>query len=325
MLCLGAGVSKGCNLPDWVELLSRVAERCPHHQHSPTFVRELVGHGFSLPAVASILESCMQAAQLKFPEQIRHALYRDFPFYKEDLDDKSSRDAFVKFVQDKNSTLRSIAALCVESVPANPGQFRRNRSIHAVVNLNVDATLTKYVRSRYRSRVFRTVERAFKLGRPELISMYHMHGHLSFQPKRMSPKHESADGLVFTEQQYFDFFNRPNSMFNYTMLSLLHDRRLVFVGLSLKDDNIRRLLHYSAKEYAETPGYKDSREVNEAKPIRHFAILSSSGMSGDVIRATEDSLKRLGTATLWISGYDELPAGLKSVYEASGRRWDDVF
>ncbi|HEU0079649.1 MAG TPA: SIR2 family protein [Longimicrobiaceae bacterium] len=54
---------------------------------------------------------------------------------------------------------------------------------------------------------------------------------------------EAPDVRVFTEQEYFDFFNRPTSIYNYTFLHLLREFPCLFIGLSLKDDNIRRLLH----------------------------------------------------------------------------------
>jgi hypothetical protein len=79
-LALGAGVSVGCQLPNWYQLLERISEKCLG-ECGKLIVDEMIRDGFSLPAVAGILEAeCPRGTD--FGEVIRDALYQDFKYYR---------------------------------------------------------------------------------------------------------------------------------------------------------------------------------------------------------------------------------------------------
>jgi hypothetical protein len=73
------------------------------------------------------------------------------------------------------------------------------------------------------------------------MSVYHIHGYLP-------PTREPAERVVLTETDYFDVFAEPLGAFTYTFLYLLREFSCIFIGLSMRDDNLRRLLYYSARE-----------------------------------------------------------------------------
>jgi len=100
---------------------------------------------------------------------------------------------------------------------------------------------------------------------------------------------------VFTEQQYFDFFDRPNTLFNYTFLYLLREYSCVFVGMSMTDVNVRRLIHYCKSDVLR--GYLEENTATadaEEKSTRHFALLPKSD-SPRLDEAITHGLERLGT------------------------------
>jgi hypothetical protein len=84
----------------------------------------------------------------------------------------------------------------------------------------------------------------------------------------------------------------------------------VFVGLSMNDENIRRLLHYSAAERRE---HGPRGVANERTGLRHFAILRRSA-SEKRDELMELSLRRLGTRVLWLRDHGELAERLAYVY-----------
>src|SRR4051812_30429711 len=76
------------------------------------------------------------------------------------------------------------------------------------LNFNLDAIFRVYVRRRYgRPPLVRTIERASKQREFGRINLYHMHGYLRFGPKSGNSRDEASDKLVFTEQEYYDFFS----------------------------------------------------------------------------------------------------------------------
>ena len=213
---------------------------------------EMRTEGISLPTIASVLEQgCTNRTQ--FIEQVREALYRTFSLFGADMTLQSNKRKLVRDVCETNPnlTLRAVAALCVVLSDESKQTYKDNAKdntehVRAIVTFNLDGLLQRYVRARYENgSLLRTVERAAKSPEIGEINVYHMHGLLRFDKKARRPRSEAADAVVLTEQDYFDFFNDPTSLFNYTFLYLLREFSCLFIGLSMQDENIRRLLHYS--------------------------------------------------------------------------------
>lgn len=315
-LVLGAGVSQGSCLPDWKSLLVRVAEDCGERGVGD----EMRGGAIQLPVAASVLQKRI-GDRSAFVEAVRTALYRDIPESIRKGDPKTRRAALVKHVS-KNKTMTAVASMCV--APGRKHPYRRNKRIHAVVTFNLDALLQAFVRARYERSLLRTTERASAGTKQRRINLYHMHGHLRFDDKAGNLRKEAPDAVVLTEQDYFDFFNNPTSMFNYTFLYLLRERQCVFIGLSMKDDNLRRLLHLSAVE--RRGGFQSEGRTGEgvaAKTERHFAILRLEGGGKESKHAVEDALLMLGTRVVWVHDFDDIDTVLGRVYDARGH-WEAV-
>jgi len=320
-LALGAGVSVRCDLPDWRALLERITISCYGDEGEKRF-HEILADGYPLPAIGGILESECPAG-CSFAQIIRDALYDKFPYYENAGRDFNPAE-FVSFVKVNNYTLSTVAALC--AVKQSSASYAANPRIHAIVNSNFDATLREYARARYRTSIVRTVERPSARAIPGRINMYHVHGFFQFRIEEQTPDKEAPDIRVFTEHDYFDFFNRPNSFFNYTLLFTLRQHNTLFIGMSLKDENIRRLLHYSRQEMRES--YEKEgvpKDEAEKESIRHYAILMHSG-TDSLTKITEKSLLRLGVRVLWVNDFNEIPKRLGEMYESlRGARWSDVY
>jgi len=326
-LALGAGISVGSQLPNWRDLLQRLVSIDLDKGDNKLF-EDLRNHGLSLPVIASLLEERSSGPEKrssdrsKFIKRVREELYRDFPYYPEGVT-RSNRRRFVQYIQKTNPTLRSVASLC--AIPReNRRTYETNKRIQAIVTFNLDALLQTYVYARYEKRLLRTIERPSASRNPEKINIYHMHGFLQFDPKAGDPSKEAPDAAILTEQDYFDFFNEPTSLFNYTFLYLLCEFSCLFIGLSMLDDNIRRLLHYSKMERLRAFISEGVTPVSREKLIRHYAVLKRSG-NIRVDEAIEDTLDPLGTRVLWVDDYAEIPTQIEGVYRSVGENWEAVF
>jgi hypothetical protein len=315
VLALGAGISTGCKIPTWPKLLCRLGGRCLGPE-GEKMVQDLIHAGMTLPSVAGILES-KRPKNISFLDLLSEELYRDFPFH-EVVAGRLHRRKLVKFVEDSNPTMRAVAAMCARYNKNN--KYCVNDRIRAVVNFNVDSILRTYARARYDTFLFRTIESASKLGRIGRIPIYHMHGFLKFYKSDRQDDDEEVR-CVFTEGEYYDFFNRPHSLFNYTFLYLLREYNCLFIGMSMTDENIRRLLHYSTSERRER-AKETGKETVDTIALRHFCILKRSG-SAKRDELTDISLRRLGTRAMWIDDFSEIPHRLAYVYGESN--WQGVF
>lgn len=318
-LVLGAGVSVGSGLPGWPALLQRVITATLGDELQ---VADLLAHGLTLPAIASLIRESLPDPDA-FVEHIRAALYQDFPFYPEGTS-KSNRRAYVRFTQERNPTLRAVAALC--AVRNARGRHDPNPRIHAVVTFNLDALLEAYIVGNYEKRLLRVVERPSAEREPRAINCYHMHGYLRFDRRRGDRSKEAPDATVLTEQDYFDFFNQPTSLFNFTFLYLLREYPCCFIGLSMQDDNIRRLLHYAASDWRAAliqEGVRREADLRR-RVARHYVILKRSGQAA-IDDALSTTLRPLGVTPLWVADFAEIPARLGEVYAAAGEDWAGVF
>jgi len=321
VLSLGAGVSNDSRLPNWKGLLRRLVADLIGNGDEAIF-DELEENDFPLPVIASLLQKhCPEKDE--FIERVREALYRDFDFFRK-VSGKATHGEFVRFIRKNNSTLRAVASLCAIK-ESGKRIFSPNPHIHAIVTFNFDPMLQGYVYGRYRKRLLRTVERASASLYPGRINVYHMHGVLRFDERAGDLRGDAPDKRVLTEQDYFDTYNEPTGIFNYTFLYLLREFSCLFIGLSMQDENLRRLLHYSKKEREQALSEQGAdKAAIEEKTLRHFAILRRSGQE-QIDEFRKDSLLLLGTRVLWIDEFFEIPERMKDLYETTGDAWKGVY
>lgn len=310
---LGAGVSLATGVPTWDELVNRLAG-----SRDSGGVRDaLQGRGFSLPMIASVLEDHFRSRG-SFIEALRHELYCDTPLAPlldrnvgSTLRKKTSA-RFVTAVIKKNSTLRAIAAFCCRK---SGRTFVPNARVKAVVSFNLDNLLEAYSEARYRQTIFRSVIHPGSTSAPSLINVHHIHG--------IIPPTGTVGRVVITENDFFDVFGESVGAHKYTVLYLLREFTCVFVGLSLRDDNLRQLLHYSRRERMEAIGDRVPERYRDHALNRHFAVLQRDETRVD--ESIARGLKRLGVTPIWIDAYEEIAYDLAYVYEAGGSTWESVF
>jgi hypothetical protein len=337
VLVLGAGVSKDSGLPMWDELLWRVHGRLYGGARPGKQVRRM-----GAPELASLLHARTRVLGMNerqqremFAEHVRAALYSDFDWKLFERLDRHNAPRFVTRIDETNMTLRAVSAMCVR---VEAGRFAPNPHVKAVVTFNLDNILQSHSRAKYcekyeprpsgsRSRelILRSVERPSASSRVDKTSVFHMHGMIRFD-KTMRALHKHApDQLVLTEQDYFDRFNDPTSFSNYTLLHLLREHTAVFVGLSMHDQNLRRLLHYSVMErkMALQAERKASPGEIDLTVRRHVALLKHHEQRA-TDAAHEQTLAQLGVHIRWMSDYGDIPAVLGEVY-GSADEWGAVF
>lgn len=312
VLVLGAGVSLGSGIPEWETLLAKFAGRTKTEKH---VFEQLRSRGFSLAAIAGALAQLYNSRET-FISNVREVLYADFPFNRSH--GPHSPPGFVAHTKNNNPTLRAVAAMCCRQMNQD---YQSNQRIKCVVSFNLDSLLEAFTESNYGRAILRPVEHSAISTAAQLISVYHLHGYLPFW--NLEKAQPAYGNVVLTEYDYFDFFGNPLGAFNYTFLYLLREHSCVFIGLSMRDDNLRRLLHYSARERRSTlsalaPGMRADEAIK-----RHYAVLLREDDKMDEV--IQRGLGTIGVRTLWLDDHAQLSDHLAYVYEVEGCSWDSVF
>ena len=317
---LGAGISVGSFIPSWEKLLQKVSY---YKFKDDKIFTEFLKERYSYEGFASFLKlsSASRPALKPFTEIVREELYRDF---KKAID-SSNKAEIIKHVNEKNCTLSSIGSFCA-CKESEKNTYTANPLVHGIINFNIDRLLRVYTAAKFNERILRTVERASAGRTPGKINVYHIHGMMRFDLEA-TPKNESPDKLVIAEDEYYQLFNNSTMFFNYSFLYLLREYSFLFIGLSMQDQNLRRLLFLSKNEISE--GYKTEKlSENESKEKlesvnKHYAILKEP-LNKEIKNFHEITLLGLGVNVIWVNSYDRIEHILKDIYSVSGT-WDDVY
>ncbi len=137
------------------------------------------------------------------------------------------------------------------------------------------------------------------------IPVYHVHGYLP----RNGEIPEDTD-LVFSEDAYHRQFIDPFSWSNLIQLNKLTQNTCLFVGISLTDPNMRRLLDVAWPK-------------NPDKTLTHYILKKRPRFSdGDVLDQVtelldEQDANALGLNVIWIDNFEDAP---KILLEVAGNR-----
>jgi hypothetical protein len=254
VLILGAGVSASSGLPTWNELMSKICQIFFYHwqfqiNHGWTTVvrppRKL-SIAFTEPEGDNILalgadfarDNPVLAAQqikncirdLDWIWLVRKCLYGEF----------DSKETHHSLLIDRLNALH--AAGCVQ----------------AIVNYNYDSVFEDFLSAQ--SVRYKVLYDSQQQGRPGFLPIYHVHGYLK---RGGGPK----TTIVLAEDDYHQQLDLPYSWANLLQSSFLIGSTCLFVGTSLTDPNLRRLLRSAFAvgrrfHYALLPANLDSPKDN---------------------------------------------------------------
>lgn len=287
VLFLGAGVSLSAKLPDWPTLLNRLTldllKTHPDLANDLTNSSELLEYfREEAPASPLIVARFLRDSIDNFAERVRLALYETY-------DDTTHPEL-----------INQIGKLCLPE--------RARQGLVSVVNYNFDDLIENELQRR-------NVNYHVVIGEEDTPSchelpIYHPHGFLPSK-ETVTVAHEVA--LVLSEDAYHGQFIDPYSWPNITQLNLLRNHVCLFLGMSMTDPNLRRLLEISQRKKPGARHYvvlKDHWRPSEARTQKSTTLVSR------VFRGLEEtSLARLGISVIWVKDYNDIPALVAQIRE----------
>ena len=275
-LVCGAGISVGAGIPAWgdllVQLLEAMMERISK-DHSLNLGRK----------AAKEFQQRHNASSLILGKYLKNNLGKDFP--------TEMRNALYASNPAKSTLIEMIAKL------ARPQ--RDGKPLDSIITFNFDCLIEEYLATN--NIIHKSIfSESIKHGSNEL-PIYHVHGYLP-RTGRISSDIE----LVFSEDAYHSQFIDPFSWSNLIQLNKLTHNTCLFVGISLTDPNMRRLLDVAWRK-------------NSDKTLSHYIVKKVPRFSdGDRLEEVsklldEQDANALGLNVVWIDEFAELPGVLQEI------------
>ena len=270
-LVCGAGISIGANIPPWNTLLDRLLDAMLSRLTSTKSEIEVARSELDdIKGNSSLIAGRYLKNVLKddFQEEVRRALYKG-----------------------SHQTCETIDAI-VELARPKRGQAH----LDSIINFNFDDLLERNFKAA--SIDHKPIFSEGRRSAPTELPIFHVHGYL---PK--SGRLNKGNQIVFSEDSYHDQFVDPFSWSNLTQLNKFTQNTCLFVGLSMTDPNLRRLLDVAIRR-------------DEEGDKRHFAILKRSSDSSKnrmMESLREQDAASLGISILWVNEFREIPLLIRSL------------
>lgn len=278
-LVCGAGVSIGAQIPSWNELLLDLLE---------TMIARISNdQSISLKSEnASNYRSILGSSSLVMGKYLKSNLGKDFL--------PELRDALYK---NNPKTCDLIDAIVEVSRPQRDG-----KPLNSIITFNFDALIGENLE---RNNVkFKAIDNEGNRNQPDELPIYHVHG---FLPR--TGKITSTKSVVFSEDSYHTQFIEPFSWSNLIQLNKLSQNTCLFIGLSLTDPNLRRLLDVANRK---DPSNNLNHYIVKKKP----SLANNNDKVDDLMMFLEEQdANELGLNVIWVNDFDQIGELIKNLVE----------
>ena len=275
-LVCGAGVSVDAKMPAWstllLKLLDTLMERMSKDHHlnlgEQAAVEFLKRHGSSSLILGKYLKNTLG---IDFRKEVRDALYHQDPKTCPMID--------------------GIVDLARPQRDSNP--------LDSIITFNFDSLIEEQLTQ---NRIPNKSIFSESIGHESYeLPVYHVHG---FLPRSGSIPSDSE--LVFSEDSYHSQFIDSFSWSNLIQLNKLTQNTCLFVGISLTDPNMRRLLDVA---WRKNPTKAADHYIHKRKPT--FEDDNTLGRVAHLLE--EQDANAIGLNVIWMDTYDDMPDFLRSI------------
>ena len=186
-----------------------------------------------------------------------------------------------KSFNDPNSTLYN----CVNYIERHPGV--------EVITYNYDTNL-EYLLKKKKILYTSVYDENGFINKESQVTIFHVHGLLPFDKYK---EQKYIDSLVFNESEYFYLYNNP---YSWNISKQMHDftfKTCLFIGLSLTDPNMKRLLEVS---------------INPLK-FNFIFMKKEHGFNEKTYRAVTNYFFSYDLITIWVDDYNEIGKWLELI------------
>lgn len=310
VLFLGAGVSMSAGMPSWNKLLEGLMSEVKQlKEPTRSAFKEMSSHvleecGDSYLIMARYLQTAIHQYDKKanFSELIQKHLYGETK---------------------KSSLLYGLSSII------------QQKKVNEVITYNFDDILEQTLQTNglTNTKDFTSISKDAEIKNHNTLPIYHVHG--------IIPEKGPTDTVVFSEEEYHDRYSNSYHWSNVEQLHALSRMHCFFVGLSMSDPNLRRLLDVAHK-------------MNDTGEYPHFAFLKRTKLEEYCVSSVDKTCKyvhvskslidekkqkeiydlnydvietifnNLGVQVIWYEKHDDLPALLAEVFQMSKYKSHDT-
>lgn len=308
-LILGAGVSCSAGIANWnklinsllISFLSKELENIP--SISQLDISQISNRLTNIDASSALITARYLRKGLckgkdtkldkTFKQEIKNSLYT--------LRDK-------KYPKDSN-LIKEIVHLCIPK--------RSGAKIKAVITYNFDDLIEQELKKQ--GIEFCSICTEDNTHSIEELPIYHVHGFIPEYEEHYNIKNGNAP--IFSEEEYHQVYSTPYHWSNLIQLSYFREYTCLFIGLSMTDPNLRRLLEISARQSNSPKHYAFLQRIQldnfiKDKDIKFIDNEDVAAIYLDMHhKLQEELMKELGISVIWFKSFNDIPKILNKLYQ----------
>jgi hypothetical protein len=341
VLYLGAGVSQSLGLPSWAELVRSLTVRMMSEKvRSAVDALQTLNDEDRWSAVASVQPDVERGADYgkpilmmartikdhlgdRLPLIIAQHLYRRLGYFIRIKNGKLVRvsrkwrwvrrtgQKLSRFSPEGESSTELPTSPLLDAIVALARAERGSSGVQHIVNYNYDDLVDEKLREKDVRCV--TVRSGKDQLAPGVLPCHHVHGVLPLQGAlyNLRPTGRKIIGnFVFSEDEYHEEYADPYKWSNMTQMSLLGRHTGLFIGLSMEDPNIRRLIDVTHRQY---PDVKHYAILSRRRPLGGAHDSKHSVLRNLYEEVETNSFERIGVRVIWVDRHEEIPAVLREI------------
>lgn len=290
-LFLGAGVSISAGIPLWATLIHRMFIYMIYTQFgNEKLLDEERG------AIGRLAEHNQEGTPLTQVRYISSGLTKDEYFHI------IRQSLYEKDIDIDTQLLNAIAAL---SKPRYA-----HKGLKGIVTYNFDDLLERKLAEKEID--YKIIFREKDIPNPDTLNVYHVHGYL---PHEETGPIDPNMTLILSEADYHELYQDVYSWSNLTQLNAFRETTCLFVGCSMEDPNLRRLLDVYRRSCEEPRHYAilKRKTLNAAEELQDLYPdrLQQYQQLDDNIR--DNYFRSIGINVIWVDDYDEVPIILQQI------------
>lgn len=278
-LFLGAGVSIDSGIPLWGELVNNllskmITSRFKKSKISSDKLNNIINIAYQNQENSSITQMrYIRSAfdNITYNKLVHEALYSNRPSINSDL-------------------LKAISYICTPT--------RNHIGVQGIVTYNFDDLIER--RLEKDKVLVNSIYDESGFSDSDKLSIFHVHGYL---PKKIDEN--SSHELIFSEEDYHRVYRDAYCWSNITQLNYLREKSCLFIGCSLTDPNLRRLLDVAARNNEKPRHYALLKKPN----IREIAEIPRSDIDTYIkidMSIKETCFRTMGINVIWIDDFSEI-------------------